>query len=83
MIQLIIVVPSLLADCSPLSRTPQAMRLEPKFESVLQLPYVAQLTGAWTTHDPQVLPVLDDFHVWTEQVGGKRGGRERSGVVAL
>ncbi|EFJ49681.1 hypothetical protein VOLCADRAFT_89645 [Volvox carteri f. nagariensis] len=45
----------------------EAMRLEPKSESVLRLPYVAQVTGAWTTYDSQVLPVLDDFHVWTEQ----------------
>ncbi|GFR47471.1 hypothetical protein Agub_g9200 [Astrephomene gubernaculifera] len=48
-------------------RYPEAMRLEPKSESVLQLPYVAQVTGAWTTHDPRVLPLLDEFHVWTEQ----------------
>ncbi len=49
------------------------MRLEPKSESVLRLPYVAQVTGAWSTYDSQVLPVLDDFHVWTEQVGGQQG----------
>ncbi|GLC35562.1 hypothetical protein PLESTB_000193600 [Pleodorina starrii] len=49
-------------------RYTQAMKLEPKSESVLCLPYVAQVTGAWTTYDPQVLPVLDEFHVWTEQL---------------
>ncbi|GLI61969.1 hypothetical protein VaNZ11_004535 [Volvox africanus] len=48
-------------------RYAEAMRLEPKSEAVLQLPYIAQVTGAWTTYDPQVLQVLDDFHVWTEQ----------------
>ncbi|KXZ49323.1 hypothetical protein GPECTOR_22g917 [Gonium pectorale] len=48
-------------------RYAQALRLDPKAEPVLQLPYVAQVTGAWTTFDPSVLPALHDFHVWTEQ----------------
>ncbi|KAG2438915.1 hypothetical protein HYH02_010710 [Chlamydomonas schloesseri] len=48
-------------------RYAQAMALDPKKEAVLALPYVAEVTGAWTTHDPAVLTATDDLHVWTEQ----------------
>lgn len=41
----------------PLCARTQAMRFDPKAAPVLQLRYLAQLTGAWSTYDAGVLEV--------------------------
>lgn len=40
------------------------MVLQPKEVDPLPLQYFAEITGAWTTKDPQVLNVLDPLHVY-------------------
>lgn len=44
----------------------QEMVLQPKEVEQLPLQYYAEVTGAWTTQDPQVLAVLDPLHVYAE-----------------
>lgn len=47
-------------------RYQQAMALDPKAQTSLTLPYVAQVTGAWATPDSGVLAATHPLHVWTE-----------------
>lgn len=44
----------------------QEMVLQPKEVEQLPLQYYAEVTGAWTTQDPQLLAVLDPLHVYVE-----------------
>lgn len=42
------------------------MALEPKTSPSLALATWCQVTGAWTTYDPEVLTALDPLHIWTQ-----------------
>jgi hypothetical protein len=44
----------------------QEMVLQPKAVDQLRLQYYAEVTGSWTTQDPEVLAVLDTQHVYAE-----------------
>ena len=41
------------------------MSREPKDEPEVLIEAAAEVTGAWTTSDPEVLGALNDFHIWT------------------
>lgn len=44
----------------------EEMVLQPKEVDQLRLQYYAEVTGSWTTQDPEVLAVLDPLHVYAE-----------------
>lgn len=45
----------------------QELVAEPKEQSWLNISYLAEVTGCWTTFDPSVLAALSEHHVWTEE----------------
>lgn len=59
------------------------MALDPKAQTSLTLPYVAQVTGAWATPDSGVLAATHPLHVWTEAFIETRWARAGAGLDGM
>ena len=45
----------------------QELRRDPKAEKELKLEVLAEVSGVWTTNDPEALSSLDELHIWSQQ----------------
>lgn len=54
------------------ARFEEELQAEPKEQAVLSVGVAAEVTGAWTTADPDVVTALNAFHVWTPDYLDKR-----------
>ena len=62
----------------------QELDSDPKSHSHLRLQVLAEVTGAWSTTDPQVLEALSAFHLWGPEFSDQRlGWRHRQPVKIL